>query len=198
MPDALANVVTNTNPNSNVNVQTPRLAKPWVASSQILNFIAVWESGRLNGTTRIYYSNHTHLDVPVSEGFILVVYPDDRGNPTVGCGHLVLPEDNLHLGQAISVEQARDLLKKDLRRTEHGINLKVNVPLHQYEYDALVSVTFNTGAGHALDSLARRVNQGDYENVPDFIKDFRANASLRQRRRSEARVFSDGVYDASH
>ncbi|MBC8748669.1 MULTISPECIES: lysozyme [Paraburkholderia] len=198
MPDALGSAVTNTTPNSCVVVQSSRLCKPWVASSQISTFMAVWESGRLNGVTRIFHSDHSHIDAPVSEGFILLVYPDDRGNPTVGCGHLVLPEDNLRLGQTISVQRAREFLKKDLKRTERAINSKVHVPLFEYEYDALVSISFNAGAGHAADELTRRVNQGDYENIPDYIKSFRCGPSLRHRRRTEARIFFEGVYDASH
>lgn len=198
MPDALGTAVTNTVPNSCVVVHSDRLCKPWVASSQISTFLAVWESGRLNGITRIFHSDRSHIDVPVSEGFILVVYPDDRGNPTVGCGHLVLPEDNLHLGQTVSVQRAREFLKKDLRRTERAINAKVHVPLFQYEYDALVSISFNAGAGHAADELTHRVNQGDYRNIPNYIKGFRCSSSLHQRRETEARVFSEGVYDASH
>lgn len=198
MPDALGAAVTNTDPNSCVVVRSGRLCKPWAASSQILTFMAVWESGRLNGITRVFRSGHPHIDVPVSEGFILVVYPDNHGNPTVGCGHLVLPEDNLHLGQTISIERARKFLKKDLQRAEHAINSKVHVPLFQHEYDALASISFNAGAGHAADELTRCVNQGNYGNMPDYIEHFRRGSSLHQRRKAEARVFSKGVYDASH
>ena len=199
MPDALATATTNTNPNSCVNAQSARLCKPWIATSEILTFMAVWESGRLNGVTRIFYANHTHIDAPVSEGFILPVYRDDQGNPTVGCGHLVVPEDNLSVGQTISVQRAREFLRMDLRRTENALNSKIHVPLFQYEYNALVSVTFNAGAGHAADDLAHRVNQGDYENIAHYIINFRChNPRLQQRRQSEARVFAEGVYNASH
>lgn len=68
----------------------------------------------MNGMTHIFYSNHAHIDFQVVEGMILQVYPDDQGNPTVGCGHLVLPIDNLYVGQMISVERAKDLLRCDL------------------------------------------------------------------------------------
>lgn len=199
MPDAIAAAVTNTNPNSCVTVQLCRLGKPWIASSQILTFMAIWESGRFEGVTRIFFSNRTHIDVPVSEGMILLVYRDDQGNPTVGCGHLVVPDDNLHVGQTISAKRARELLKNDLHRTESAINSKVHVPLFQHEYDALVSVLFNAGAGNAADEMAHRINQGDYENISNYITGFRCrNPRLRQRRQSEARVFSKEIYDAAH
>ncbi|MBN3812485.1 lysozyme [Paraburkholderia sp. Ac-20347] len=199
MPDALGSAVTNTNPNSCVTVQCDRLAKPWIATEKIKTFMAIWESGRLEGTTRIFYSNHTHIDVPVSGGFILLVYPDDQGNPTVGCGHLVVPEDNLRIGQSITVARARELLNQDLTKTERAINSKVHIPLHKYEYDALVSIIFNCGVGNGLTELSHRVNHGDYENIPRFITGFRCgNPRLRQRRRSESNVFAQGIYDASH
>ncbi|WP_184007597.1 MULTISPECIES: glycoside hydrolase family protein [unclassified Paraburkholderia] len=89
-------------------------------------------------------------------------------------------------------------MKKDLRRTERAINAKVHVPLFQYEYDALVSISFNAGAGHAAEELMHRVNQGGYRNIPNYIKGFRCSSILRQRRETEARVFSERVYDASH
>lgn len=199
MPDALGSAVTNTNPDSCVTLQSSRICKPWTSTNQIQTFMAIWESGRLNGITRIFRSDHTHMDVPVSHGFILLVYRDDQGNPTVGCGHLVLPEDHLSVGQLISVDGAREFLKKDLRRTENALNTKIHIPLMQYEYDALVSVVFNCGAGHAADELAHRVNHGDYDGIPGFITHFRCrNPRLQQRRRREARVFSEGVYNANH
>jgi lysozyme len=198
MAQPLATAITNTNPNSCVQVQTDRLCKPWAASNEILSFIAEWESGRMNGMTRIFFQDHSHIDAPVSEGFIVLVYADSAGNPTVGCGHLVLPGDHLQVGQTITVERAREFLKKDLRRMEGALNAKIHVPLFQREYDALVSVIFNSGPGQAADELAVIVNQGDYENVPDSIKDFRCGTRLRPRRRSEARIFAEGVYDATH
>ncbi|QXE07299.1 lysozyme [Paraburkholderia sprentiae WSM5005] len=199
MPDALGSALTDTNPNSLITLRSDRLGKPWKASDKIKTFIGIWESGRMEGTTRIVYTDRSHIDVPVSGGMILVVYRDDRGNPTVGCGHLVLPDDNLQLGQTITVARARDLLEKDLQRMEGAINRNVKVPLHQYEYDALVSICFNAGGGGAAVEIAHRVNQGDYQSVPHYITGFRCrNPRLRQRRSTEARVFAQGVYDATH
>ncbi|CAG4913191.1 hypothetical protein R69919_04069 [Paraburkholderia gardini] len=199
MPDALANVVTNTNSDSCVTVATDRLCKPWRASNQCLSFLGEWESGRMNGMTRIFYSNHTHIDAQVMDGMILQVYLDDQGNPTVGCGHLVLPNDNLHVGQIISLERARDLLRHDLQQVQSRLNSLVMVPLFQYEYDAMVSVVFNAGAGGAVRELADEVNHGHYEMMPAFICRFHArNPRLRQRRESEARLFKAGIYDAQH
>ncbi|MBB5404988.1 lysozyme [Paraburkholderia youngii] len=199
MPDAIGRALTDTNPNSCVDLRCDRHGKPWKASDKIKTFMGIWESGRMEGTTRIFRADHSHIDVPVSGGMILVVYRDDRGNPTVGCGHLVLPEDNLQVGQTITVARARDLLEKDLKRMEEAMNRNVRVLLHQYEYDALVSICFNAGGGAAAIEIAGRVNQGDYQNIAEYIITFRCrNPRLRQRRITEARVFAQGIYDATH
>lgn len=51
----------------------------------------------------------------VREGKRNVVYRDSLGKPTVGVGHLVLPEDNLKLGDKITDEQVQAFLDKDAR-----------------------------------------------------------------------------------
>lgn len=49
----------------------------------------------------------------VREGVRNTVYLDTLGNPTVGVGHLVLPEDKLSLGDTISDSRVEELLQKD-------------------------------------------------------------------------------------
>lgn len=47
------------------------------------------------------------------EGCRTTVYPDSRGLPTVGIGHLVVPADNLRLGDVISMERVNALFATD-------------------------------------------------------------------------------------
>jgi len=47
------------------------------------------------------------------EGNRTTVYPDSRGLPTVGIGHLVVPADNLALGDVISAAQVDVLFTAD-------------------------------------------------------------------------------------
>lgn len=49
------------------------------------------------------------------EGRRNVVYRDSLGKPTVGIGHLVLPGDNLKVGDRITDEQVKAFLDKDAR-----------------------------------------------------------------------------------
>ena len=197
MSEQLGTGQSNTNGNSKKNLQTSRLNKPWKLSNEGITFIAVWESGIYNGKN---WQKQT-----VTEGMILTVYDDGRGFPTVGMGHLVVSADNLKLGNTITMERAREFARKDLSTVENAINSKVKVPLFQYEYDALVSLLFNTGIYrnkkknetiNRIDVVANILNKGGYADMPEFIKQF--IASVPTRRKSEANLFKNGVYDAKH
>ncbi|MDW5418813.1 lysozyme [Iodobacter sp. CM08] len=185
----IATATTNTTPNSVVEGQTERLWTTWVASDRVLAFIGEWESGVLNGT----FKSH-----PVVEGMILDVYLDSRGLPTVGCGHLIVPQDHLVLGDTITLQRAKDFLKQDLAIVERAVNAKIKVPLHQYEYDTLVDLAFNAGTGNGFTKIAKKVNKGDYTKIPAFIKTYRTGGGNKKRRASQADLFESGEYDASH
>ncbi|MGZ9109020.1 MAG: glycoside hydrolase family protein [Micavibrio sp.] len=51
----------------------------------------------------------------VREGYRTKVYRDSLGKPTVGVGHLVLPGDNLKVGDVISEARVQEFLDKDAR-----------------------------------------------------------------------------------
>ncbi len=51
----------------------------------------------------------------VREGYRTKVYKDSLGKPTVGVGHLVLPGDNLKVGDVISEARVQEFLDKDAR-----------------------------------------------------------------------------------
>lgn len=77
MPKPVATVVTNTVRNSYVTVHSDRHGKPWKISDRGLQFVAVWESGVLNGK---------YKGLRVTDGFVLTVYDDGYGIPTVSMG----------------------------------------------------------------------------------------------------------------
>lgn len=78
---------------------------------------------------------------------------------TVGVGHLIgdgksLPES---WNRTFSKEEIDGILKRDLKRFEHGIlKMLPNVPLRQHEFDALVSFAFNLGLGSFQRSTIRQ------------------------------------------
>jgi GH24 family phage-related lysozyme (muramidase) len=55
------------------------------------------------------FREHAHA----REGFSLRVYADSLGNPTVGIGHLVVPEDHLKIGDVITEDRAMAFWEKD-------------------------------------------------------------------------------------
>jgi lysozyme len=82
------------------------------------------------------------------EGVRDVVYRDVAGFPTVGCGHLVTPEDGLSVGDRVSYDQILDFLDDDLAEAEAAVSRIVDdLPLFQNEFDALVDLVYNVGPG---------------------------------------------------
>jgi lysozyme len=192
MSDPLVTATTTTDPESAVTVYSARNGKSWQVSDDAMRFIAVLESGLINGKN--YLGHH------VTDGFILSVYLDNRGFPTVGCGHLVLATDKLKEGDVITLERAREFLKSDLARVEKRLNRDVRVPLYQFEYDALASIIFNCGHNDGADKIIDKTNTGEYDKLFDYILPYRIgkNHNLKRRRFCEARLFAAGVYDARH
>ncbi|MGF6552969.1 hypothetical protein QFZ96_008105 [Paraburkholderia youngii] len=76
MPDAIGSALTDTNPNSCVDLRCDRHGKPWTVTESLIQFTAQWEAFR------------AHL------------YDNDGGgrggNTTIGYGHLV------HMGRSMA------------------------------------------------------------------------------------------------
>jgi lysozyme len=78
---------------------------------------------------------------------------------TIGYGHTRTAKP----GMAITIADGEKLLKEDLKVYENAVNQLVKVPLGQYQFDALVSFTYNVGRGALSQStLLRILNQGNY------------------------------------
>lgn len=79
--------------------------------------------------------------------------------PTIGFGST----DGVKLGDRTTPPQALERALKDVQKYEGALRQCVRVPLHQYEYDAYVSLAYNIG-GKAFcgSTLVRKLNAGDY------------------------------------
>ncbi|WCD56083.1 SAR endolysin [Caulobacter phage BL198] len=98
-----------------------------------------------------------------SEGIRYKSYLDDAGIPTICTGHTG-PE--VKLGQFKTQEECDSLLKQDLLRHSAAVNKCVNYPLTQYQYDAVVSFTFNVGpTAFCRSTMARKINAGDLQGA---------------------------------
>ncbi len=92
------------------------------------------------------------------EGCVLKAYQDAVGIWTIGYGHT----SGVTSGMMITTTQAESYLKSDLLKIGNYVNNYVTTTLTQNMFDALVSFTFNVGAGALKRStLLRKLNQGD-------------------------------------
>ena len=89
------------------------------------------------------------------------VYGDTGEVLTVGWGHRVISNDKLEEGQIITIEQAEELFETDLREAEKTVRNLVGskTQLSQPEFDALVDLAFNVGAGTLSKKKSPRLNR---------------------------------------
>lgn len=126
------------------------------------------------------------------EGLSLKVYDDAVGLKTIGYGHLIKKGE---VFTTISLQEAEDLLRKDLNQFEEGVSTSVKVALTQNQFDALVSFAFNLGMGNLNSStLLKKLNAGDIQGAAsEFGRWNRAGnkvlAGLTRRRLAEKELF---------
>lgn len=128
------------------------------------------------------------------EGFSANNYICPAGYPTIGYGHVVLEGENFSDG--ITHEWAQQLLRADARKAERAVLRYIDVPLNDNQYGALVSFTFNLGAGALQRSTLRRViNREEHEEVPKQLARWvwaggKQLKGLVKRRKSEAALYA--------
>lgn len=120
-------------------------------------------------------------------------YDDGAGFQTIGWGHKIRKEEDF--GEEISVETANALLVGDVLDAEKAVHGAAQVPLRQNEYDALVSLAYNIGAGNfARSTLVQKLNEKDYLAAARHILDWvfikgKPSLGLFRRRLAEAARF---------
>ena len=95
------------------------------------------------------------------EGLELMAYHCSAGVPTIGYGHT----RGVSLGDSCTEAQAEAMLVKDLEDTERQVIFYTKSLLTQNQFDALVSCTYNLGAGNLAASTMLKCT-----NVPDARK----------------------------
>ena len=127
------------------------------------------------------------------EGCSLDAYLCPAGVWTIGYGHT----NEVKEGDTIDQEAAEAFLIEDLETFEQAVARLVKVPLTQQQFDALVSFTFNLGAGNlAASTLLRKLNNYQYTEVPEqLMRWVRAGGKvldgLVKRRAAEAAMFQN-------
>jgi len=131
------------------------------------------------------------------EGCKLESYLCAANVPTIGYGST----KGIKMGMTISQERAEELLLEDLEVYEDAVNKAVELPLHQHQFDALVSWTFNLGGANLNASTMLKVlNQGAYEDVPYQMKRWnkaggKVLEGLTRRRLAESLLFEGNDWE---
>lgn len=122
------------------------------------------------------------------EGYRGEAYTPVPGDvPTIGFGTTV----GVKLGDKTDPIKALKRAMGDITKFEGAIKQCVTVPLHQYEYDAYVSLAYNIGSGAFCKStLVRKLNALDYSGACQQILRWdrfkgRQLAGLTKRRQAE-------------
>jgi lysozyme len=127
------------------------------------------------------------------EGFSAVPYLCPAGYLTVGYGHVVKNPDAFR--QPITEDEAAEILAVDVGTAERAVLRLISVPLTDGQFDALVSFTFNLGAGALQRStLRRKVNCEEHEDAAtEFLRWVWAGGrklnGLIRRRQAEAALY---------
>jgi len=125
------------------------------------------------------------------EGLRLEAYRCPAGVPTIGYGTTT----GVKMGTRITKAEAEALLRRDLEKFEAAVRSLVKVPLTDNQFSALVSFTYNLGAGALQHStLLKLVNQGNFAAAArEFLKWNRAGGrvlpGLTRRRQAEEALF---------
>jgi lysozyme len=131
------------------------------------------------------------------EGCKLESYLCAAGVPTIGYGST----KGIEMEMTISQERAEELLLEDIEVFEAEVSKAVEVPLHQHQYDALISWTFNLGGANLNASTMLKVlNSSAYEDVPHQMKRWnkaggKVLEGLTRRRLAEALLFEGNDWE---
>lgn len=99
------------------------------------------------------------VGIATFEGYSPTTYLDIVGIPTIGFG----TTGGVKPGQKTDPVSALQRKLSDVQKFEGAIKQCVTVPLHQYEYDAYLSLAYNIGSGAFCGStLVKKLNQQDY------------------------------------
>lgn len=139
------------------------------------------------------------------EGLKTHAYQDEVGVWTIGYGHTraagyPFPEKNM----VISIDQAENILKKDLIIYEKTVEDSVKVSLNDFQFAALVSFCYNVGTKAFLKStLLKKLNNEHLASVPDeflrwVIAGGKTSQGLINRRRAEVALWNKGEFIASN
>jgi lysozyme len=127
------------------------------------------------------------------EGLRLNAYLCPANIWTIGYGITQINGNSIQEGDNISEEEAETLLIYEIQRFEAIVLNRLEVPVNQNQFDALVSHTFNTGGSDILFELIN--NNAPHEEIRQWMMSSYITANgvtlngLIKRRKIEAELF---------
>jgi len=117
---------------------------------------------KLMKPSKSFYNN-----IVLLEGLQLRAYKDSADIPTIGIGTIRYPNgQKVKMGDVCTEDQAYQYLDHEVNKMLGTINgLLVNVDINQHQFDAIVLLVYNIGAGGFALS---RVLKGIKKNPNDF------------------------------
>src|SRR5690606_11381075 len=135
------------------------------------------------------------------EGVKYEAYLDSVGVWTIGVGFT----EGVHKGMTMTEDEVQDRLLDEIARFENGVDSVVKVPITQYMFDAMVSLSYNIGvAGFKGSSVVKRLNDGNIEGAADAFLMWNKGtingkkteiAGLTRRRHAERDMFLTGDWE---
>ena len=122
---------------------------------------------------------------------------------TIGWGHTNHHGRKFDAASRWDDSECHEAFLEDMAGFERDVRRLVTVPLTDYQFDALVSFTYNCGAGNlGKSTLLKCVNRGDHKQAAaEFHKWNKANgkvlAGLTRRRASESLLYQ-GIPDLDY
>lgn len=132
------------------------------------------------------------------EGLYLNAYLDSVGVATIGFGRIKYDDGSpVKIGDTCTEQDALRWLAEDLEKDgAHYVKAWVKVPLTQGQFDALVSFTFNRGAGRLREKLVGLLNSKEYPQAAETLLQYdyagsppRTLPGLTRRRKAERAMF---------
>ena len=107
------------------------------------------------------------VGIALHEGYSDKAYEPVKGDvPTIGFG----TTGGVNAGDTITPPKALVRALTDIQNFEGALKKCVKVPLHQYEYDAYISLAYNIGQNaFCRSTIVKRLDMGDYAGACDGI-----------------------------
>ena len=175
-----------------------------------INFVLARRSGYIRPVGEFSTSAKGVDFIASFEKCELELYEDAGGHATIGYGHLVhtggiTDEDKEQYKNGWTEEKALEIYSQDLSSKEQDVQalFKDNL-MTQNKFDAMVSLTYNTGKGNVQKSdLFKLLKKGD--NNSNIITETWKKTSIRssgkvlsglkKRRAKEAKIYTEGEYE---